>query len=49
MSNKDKVACASAKNTELLKARQGYPLKAKVMLTNERIVEWYEHFEGGYT
>ncbi len=47
MSNKDKVACASAKNTELLKARQGYPLKAKVMLTNERIIEWYEHFEGG--
>jgi 3'-phosphoadenosine 5'-phosphosulfate sulfotransferase (PAPS reductase)/FAD synthetase len=44
MSVKDKVNCGST--MELLKARQAYPLAAKVHLTKERITEWYEHWEG---
>jgi len=33
-------------NSELLKIRQGYSLKAKIHLTNKRIKEWYDFWEG---
>ena len=36
--------CSSV--SDLLKARQGYPLEAKINLTKLRIQEWYEHFDG---
>jgi hypothetical protein len=44
--NQDKVKCASASNGELLKQRMAYPMKAKLALTKDRIVEWYEYHEG---
>ena len=44
--NNDIVKCASASNYDLLKERMQYPMKAKLMLTKQRIEEWYEYHNG---
>ena len=31
---------------DLLRERQGYPLKGKIYLSKQRIKEWYEHWKG---
>lgn len=33
-------------NMQILQQRQKLPLDAKIMLSKNRIREWYEHFNG---
>ena len=42
--NKDLPPCGTS--AELLKDRQNYSLNGKIHLTNQRIKEWYEHWNG---